>query len=408
MIESSLLQSGMDTIALMMAQGMFNKVTITDKNGVVREVDGASLTAEEFKATDQYKIANIISVGSFYAKQIMSWFVAAAPQMYSNTSTEFARRYGIDSMKDAQRDMRDIIMDPKFVEYLEKHAEGPNPFAVATAEWYSWKVATASEGGYDNIDSLLPFSYSSYKSDFEGQPLAALAGVQATQEVVDWVRGSEASLLDSAGYGDVKWFLAPQTGKFDWAGWHLLTTITGIKVKKTENEMIEEMLALTGKRQDNIIRRSYEQQIANATSPEEVRRLNEAMSNDRRENALANPSWDREWKSFSGGQRQVNARLAISRTKNMLNFLREKNGKLNDDQQEIENAINIYSYYETRKQGLVGTTAQKAVEKERIDAEMNAALLEVSSQNETARNFIESVVEDTIFDSRYFNKQGVS
>jgi hypothetical protein len=408
MVESSLLQSGMDTIALMLAEGMFNKVTITDANGVVREVDGASLTAEEFKATDQYKIANVIAVGSFYSKQILSWLVASAPQMYSNTSTEFARRYGIDSMKDAQRDMRDMLMDPKFVEYLEQHAEGPSPFAVAQAEWYSWKVTSASEGGYDNLDSLLPYTYSRYKSDVDGQPLAALAGVKATQEVVDWTRGSEAKMLDSAGYGDVKWFLAPHVGEFDWAGWHLLTTITGIKVKKTENEMIEEMLALTGKRQDNIIRRSYEQQIANAQSAEEVKRLNEAMTNDRKENRLANPAWDREYSSFSGGQRQSNARLAISRTKNMLGFLLEKNGKLSLDQQEIDNAINIYFYYESRKKGLVGTRAQQAVEKERLDAEMNAALLEVSEQSEIARNFVESVIEDTIFDSRYFNKQGVN
>jgi hypothetical protein len=172
--------------------------------------------------------------------------------------------------------------------------------------------------------------------------------------------------------------------------------------------MIEEMLALTGKRQDNIIRRSYEQQIADAPNPEEVKRLNEAMTNDRKENRLANPAWDREYSSFSGGQRQSNARLAISRTKNMLGFLLEKNGKLNSDQQEIDNAINIYFYYESQKKGLIGTRAQQAVEKERLDAEMNAALIDVSEQSEIARNFVESVIEDTIFDSRYFNKQGVN
>jgi hypothetical protein len=404
MVESSLLQSGMDTIALMMAEGMFNKVTITDADGNVREIDGANLTPEEFTATDQYRIANVIALGSFYAKQIMSWFVAAAPQMYSNTSTEFARRYGIDSMKDAQRDMKDMLMDPKFVEYLEQHAEGPNPLAVALSEWYGWKVASASEGGYDNLDSLLPFTISRYKT---ADSIAGLAGPQATMETVEWVRGNEAKLLDSAGYSDVKWFLAPHTGEFDWAGWHLLTTITGIKVKKTESEMIEEMLGLTGKRQDNVIRRYYENAIANASSPDEARALKQQEESDRRENRLANPAYNRQWVGFSGGSADEMNRRAISRTQQMLNFLKERNGKLTEDQQQIENAIQIYFYYESRKKSLVGTNAQKAAEKKRLSEERDIELASVAEGNQYARNFIESVVYSTTFDADYFDKQGV-
>jgi hypothetical protein len=404
MIESSLLQSGMDTIALMMAEGMFNKVTITDSDGNVREVDGASLDADEFKSTDQYKVANVIAIGSFYAKQIMSWFVAAAPQMYSNTSTEFARQYGIDSMKDAQRDMTDMIMDPKFVEFVEKHSDGPNPFAVAMSEWYGWKAASAAKGGYDNLDSLLPFTVSRYKN---AESISGLAGVKATKEVVDWYRGSEASVLKSAGYQDVMWFLAPHSGEFDWAGWNLLTTISGIKVKKTENEMIEEMLALTGKRQDNIIRREYANAIANASSEEEAKDLAQQEINDRKENRLANPAWDREWRSFNGSQRQSLGRTAIAKTQRMLGFLRERNGELTEDQQEIENAIKVYMYYETSKQGLVGTNAQKSIEKNRLNLERDAELMAIGNGNPVALNFIESIIEDTTFDSDYFDKQGV-
>lgn len=405
MVESSMLQSGIDTIALMMAEGMFNKVTITDSDGTVREVDGANLDAETFKSTDQYKVANIIALGSFYAKQVMSWFVAAAPQMYSNTSTDFARQYGIDSMKDAQRDITDMLVDPKFVEYLEKHADGPAPFPVALSEWYGWKVATASEGDFDNLDSFSPFTISRYKTQ---ESLAGLAAPKATMEVVEWTRGSEAKLLDSAGYGDVKWFLAPHAGEFDWAGWHLLTTITGIKVKKTENEMIEEMLSLTGRRQDNIIKRSYKEAIANAASEEEARELADMQTSDREQNRLANPAWDREYRSFNGSQRQSLSRTAISKTSQMLNFLRERNGNLTDDQQEIENAIKVYVYYENQKQGLVGTNAQKSVEKQRLSLERDAELASISEYSAVAKNFIESIIEDTVFDSDYFNKQGVS
>ena len=397
-LDSQLAQAGIDTIALMLAEGMLETLSIT-VDGKKTIIDGNKVTPEVFYKTDQYKASQAISLGLFISKTVIGLFGAAAPRVYSNTVSEEARGLGIDSMKDAQRDLADILIDPRFAEFVEEYSEYSNPYSAALSVWFGMKAGEMIDGKYASSATLLPFTLSSYKTP-EDNPILKLSGVRASKELLDWTRTPFAEDLDKNGFGDVRYFLAPKSGEFTWEAWGIAKNTLNLSVTKTEDEKIEELFAMKGKQYDNIIRKEYQDKILAAKSPDEISALKDEMADLRNQNRALNPQWD----TVSGSSSiytESNFRLALRRTRDMLDYIKERDGKLTGDALAIDSAIKIYLEYSAKTSGLTGSTNDVKEYKRNVDAEMQSMFNVVKAESPNAAFFIDSVLQELGFKEIY-------
>jgi hypothetical protein len=402
-VESSILQSALDAMAIMTATGQLNKLTVTTDDGSY-EIDAVNVTPEQFMQTDQWSLLQVLAIGNFYTKQMLSWVAAAAPQNYRNDVSDFARMSGIVDAKAAQRRFRDIFFDEKYLELVEKHADGPNPFAVGLSEWYALKMEEATKEGFASVDSLMPFTNSKYKNNPE-RIFADFESLRVTDEWAKWENSEKSKRLTRNGFGDVRRFLAPFDGEFEWGAWNVATAVTGAKVPKTAYERIEENFAVTGQALDNQIRRTYERLISDTSDPDEQKALREAMSKEREENRLSNPAWNRVSSRFNSGERQILAREALVRVDSMLKFIEKTYGSLDADESAMRDAIDVFLYYESQKSGLQGTRSQVSEARLSLDNQMQNDLLEIKSQNEKVANFVEGVIDTATYNDQYFTRR---
>lgn len=403
--DSMLVQSGVDTLAIMAAEGHLDEVTIITEDGTKRVLAGTAIDPETFKQTEEYKAAQAISVGYFIAKSALSWIVAAYPQTFGNTATDFARSSGIDDMQDANRDIRDIVIDPDFAEMLANHADAANPWAAATSEWFGMKASEVIDGPYASMSTLMPFTMSSYKT--AGDAVSKIASVQTSKELVDWLRTEEASDLKKAGFGSVRFFLAPREGEFTWPAWNTVKNVLGIKVLKSEDEQIEELLALNGQATENMIRSEYRERMdAAANSPDRLAAIAEEQANELKYNRALNPAWDAVKGSATGVYTEANMRKAFGQMRDMLAYLEEKNGTLTPTQEAIDSAINVYLDYASQKSYIVGQTNEAKFERKRLDGYMQREWQIIRNQDENAAFFIDAVLEGLAYDPVYMNAFG--
>lgn len=372
-----------DTMALMTAEGMLDELTVNGEPMV--DADGIPLIPGladqvQFRQSDQYKAAQAISVALFILKTAGGFSVPAAPQTMSNTASDFAKQHGIDSMDDL------------FFDLLDKFKDDPYQYERALGEFFKMKMPSPGEGPYQNWDTFLPFTLSGTKYNMQEQAGAGLARVRATDDVAAWYRQGDVQEL-FANVGDVAWFLAPKTGEFSWEANALINIAAGVRMPKPMAERYEELFALQGQVQDNQIRNYFDQQIAQATDPEAIKALEEEKKAARDDNKLVNPAWAKVAEDVPEGRSNARLSIQLSKTKNMLEFLRKRDRELSPDAEMIENAINIYTYYKSEIKGLQGTSTQKNSAKRNIMAEMQMQLAAVKESSPNAKQFIEAVLE---------------
>lgn len=376
-MDSQLAQAGMDAIALMTAEGMLDKITVDGK-----PIDMTTLNPRSFRLTDQYRLSQAIAVGLVWAKTALGWTAAAAPQTYENNVSEFARLNGIDSMTDAFRDL------------IDKNKDAPDPMTAALSMFYAMQAPKMTEGPYVNWGSMLPFTMLSSQYNKDAAPVEALARPMSTDTVLKWMQDPATQDLMGKPFRSAAWFLAPRDGEFSWDTWHYQTVLTGMRVKKSEDDMLDELFSLQGRHTDGLIRRYYDEQIAAAPDDATRRELERAKKADQDANKAANPAWDTAWKPVS----QRDLRSAFSQARQMVEYLRERDGELDPAAQGIENAINIYLYYASQKDGLTGSANRVKEAKASVDGEMRAALQSEAEASPQAAMFIETVIDELAFD----------
>ena len=267
------------------------------------------------------------------------------------------------------------------------------------------KTRSLSEGEYSSWDTMMPFTVSTTKPNREGEGMiSSLANVQIYDTMVDWVRDPQTKDLERNGFGAARWFLAPRNGEFNWEAWGIAQNVLKLRVKKTEDEAIQELFALEGQRMDSIIRESYADQIIGAVTEEDAKELRKMEESDREQNKLANPAFDRRQGDPNASYTQTNLREALSQTRDMLAYIKKRDGKLTGPAVEIDNVINIWMYYSGKKAAIqgVGSVAAKAA----VEDEMNAELAAVTSANENAKVFKEAVLDSLSFNEKYANVFG--
>jgi hypothetical protein len=382
-LDSWMAESVFNTIALMGVEGMLDEYTINGKpyvDALGNKYEPGLLPIEQFTQTDQYQVSQVLSMSSLILRVIGGFTVPAAPQVVENNASDFAKRYGIDSMSDLYRDLLQKKMD-------EEH---PSPLQTALSEFYSLQYGKMRDSQYAGIDTFLPFTTSLWK-DNPDNPGASLALIRASDNLTTWFEQPETKEIESK-YKDVYMFLAPSVGEFTWESWNIITNVKGLKVKKSLNERISDGWAIQGQVNENFIRGYYDQQIKNAPTPDEVSRITDEKAEAIRENREANPYFKRQKDAQNPVFSRENINNVLYRTKDMLNFIEQRDGKLSVDATEIANAIFIYESYKKQTVGLQGTGPQKQAVKKRISAQMTAELDEIKLLSPNAKQFIEAVI----------------
>lgn len=392
-LDASLAQAGMDTYALMAAEGLLEEITI---NG--RKVPGYEVgNAEMFQQSDQYKAGQFIAWGLVSARTILSTFGPANPQLFSNTVSKEARDLGITGMK------------PLYRSLLEIHKDDPDPYASAISEFMAMQAKKMYNGEQVSMQSFLPFTLSSYtaSSDSASDNVAALAKIRTGVDgLTKWWGSAETKDLVRNGYRNAALFLAPQKGDFSFAGWDIIKNDLGLVVKKNEEQMIEDLLALQGKSIDTQIRNTYEELIANIdpnspTAAEERKQYLEASEYERKVNKVMYPAWALVDGQGAEPYKQANYREAFSQVSNMLNYMRKRDGELAGDAAGLQSAVDIYLYYQSKSAAAAGSAQQKSVAKKTLDAEMQAELINLKNSVPQTKTFIESVIENLTYDPVY-------
>jgi hypothetical protein len=376
-------EGAFNAIALMGAEGMLDEYTINGKpyvDALGNKYEPGLLPIDQFAQTDQYQVGQTLAAASLIIRVIGGFTVPAAPQVGENNASDFAKKYGIDSMSDLYKDVLQKKIDQ----------EHPAPFDSALAEFYSLQYGKMRDSEYAGFDTFLPFTTSLWK-DNPDNPSASLALVRASDNLTTWFEQPETKEIEK-NYKDVYMFLAPSVGEFTWESWNLLTNVKGLKVKKTLNERITDSFAIQGQVNENFIRATYDQQIKNAATPDDVSRLADEKALAIRENRQANPYFKRQKDAQNPVFSAESINNVLYRTKDMLNFIEQRDGELSGDAQEIANAIFIYESYKKQTVGLQGTGAQKQAAKKSISAQMTVELDSIKELSPNAKQFIEAVI----------------
>jgi septal ring factor EnvC (AmiA/AmiB activator) len=165
------------------------------------------------------------------------------------------------------------------------------------------------------------------------------------------------------------------------------------RVLKSEDERIGEIFAIVGQVNENNIRNYYESELAKAPTPDRAEELTDEMEAQIRMNRDANPYLQRAKETQNPVFINTNINTVLYRTRDMLNYLEKEYGSLNNDEQMIRNAIEVYQYYKGQTNGLQGTGQQKQAEKRRVLAEMEVQLSMIKEESANATQFINAIIQ---------------
>ena len=382
-VESSMANAAMDTMAIMAAEGMLDELTVNGEP--MLNADGTPaipglIDANRFKQSDQWKNANLMATSLSILRWVGGFTVPAFPQGYTASASDFAKRYGIDSMDDA------------YYTLLDKYKDDPLQFEKALAVWYKMQAPTQESGTFGNWTNLMPFTLSSTKYNVKDQATASIAQVRATDDVLDWYRSPETEeLFDKV--GDAAWWLAPKTGEFDMFAHALLNIQQGIRIPKTESERFEDFFAINGQVEVNRAKRAYDKEIAEATTADQVKRIKERRKKTIDDLKSAYPSYALVAEDVPEGRSNVRLTKQLNDVQSMLNFLKERDGKLSDTANALQESIKIYNIFKNEISGLQGTNAEKRAKKAELTARMDKNLSVFKEESPQAKRFIEAVLE---------------
>ena len=382
-VESSMANAAMDTMAIMAAEGMLDELTVNGEP--MLNADGTPaipglIDDSRFKQSDQWKNANLMATSLSILRWVGGFTVPAFPQGYTASASDFAKRYGIDSMDDA------------YYTLLDKYKDDPLQFEKALAVWYKMQAPTQESGTFGNWTNLMPFTLSSTKYNVKDQATASIAQVRATDDVLDWYRSPETEeLFDKV--GDATWWLAPKTGEFDVFAHALLNIQQGIRIPKTESERFEDFFAINGQVEVNRAKRAYDKEIAEATTADQVKRIKERRKKTIDDLKSAYPSYALVAEDVPEGRSNVRLTKQLNDVQSMLNFLKERDGKLSDTANALQESIKIYNIFKNEISGLQGTNAEKRAKKAELTARMDKNLSVFKEESPQAKRFIEAVLE---------------
>ena len=378
-LDSITQQAAYDTIKIMIAEGLIDAEDFGTETGVP--------SVESFMKSDTWKQASSVAWGLTMTKFVLSWLGAAAPQIYE-----------AGQINPAARDLGISSVDTVFRQLLELNKDEPDPWSSAISMYYAAKIrkSTGQPTKYDPWDSLIPFTLSGSKS--APDKLAGLSGVRATDVFVQWTQSQEYKELEKLpGASESIMWLAPREGEFNWQAWGVVTNHYGLRVPKTIEEKLEGLFAAEGQYRDTQIRKNFDEMITqlDPRDPEQkkqINRLERAKQEQRRLNEARNPFWSTV--RGKGGSDYNQARLAqsVKQMEIFIESVKESDLPMPKSLVAIDDSIRVYRDFRNAISGL-GQKKAELQQKADLTYEMNRVLASIASQDENAKNFIETVLD---------------
>lgn len=357
---------------------MMDSIAIATANDLI---PSGATTFDDLKNSDLWPVLNNIATGVVVTKLMMSYFVPASPQVYTDNVTAFARAHGLPSMRQAF-----LALVQKYSE-SDNPAENMNPMGAAMSKWYSLHP----DG------NLMPFTVSQTKNK---DIVANLANVQATDKMVSWYRDNKWLWKKYPNTApEAALWLAPRDGKFSWDAWQLTTNELGLKEGKNFDQFATDVLASKTQFEYFATIDDYAQDIA-AQDPRtsEGRAAISKLEKDRKLDldtiANGNPFFLDKNSDMNWSKKDRHAQVTFDKVKSMVSDM-YKNGDATDTSNALYSAILTYEDYMSEIKMVTGTTNADDDTKRRLRYEMSQDLDALGAQNENVAQFVKAVLQRT-------------
>jgi hypothetical protein len=350
-----------------MASSVAGAVSIMAANGQIDATQGT----EMFKTTEEYALAQRLSVGLFLSKLLMGFTVPASPQVYQNNIGDAARNMGIDGASDLWN-------------YLTR--KYPNDLPRAYTEW----------ARLDTTGALLPFTVSKTKTNDE--ILATIPGFQPYKGVVDWYRTDGEEL--SGKYPTAYMFMAPvpEDKEFSWDAWAMIKSL-GYRVNRTEDELLTEIIAAQPSKVLQETEDAYDAEIAKYDSSTESGRkaINYLEEQKTAETtSLKNSMPTLRDKADSDANRYSENRIVplfFDVQEMLADMYNESGGNLTGPAADMDAASQTWLAYNEAMAGVNAYTDAGKQQKKMLDAAMWQELDGIGQASPQAANYIRTILK---------------
>lgn len=357
---------------------MMDSFAIAAANDMIPE--GAT-TVDDIKNSDLWPILNNIATSIVVTKLLMSYFVPASPQVYTDNVTAFARANGLSSMRQTF-----LALVQKYAE-SDNPAENMNPMGAAMRQWY----VLHPEG------NLMPFTVSQTENK---QIVANLANVQTTDKMESWYRENKWLWKKYPNEApEAALWLAPRDGEFVWPAWQLATNELGLKQGKEFNTFATDVLASKTQFEYFATIDDYAEDIA-AQDPRtsEGRAAITKLEADRKLDletiANRNPFFLDKNSEMNWSKKDRQAQVAFDNVKTMVSQM-YKNGDATDTSTALYNAILTYEDYMADIKMITGSTNADDASKRQLRFELASDLEALAANNQNVAQFVQTVLRRT-------------
>lgn len=354
---------------------MMDSIAIATVNDMI---PAGATTFDDIKNSDLWPILNNISIGIVGTKLLMSYFVPASPQVYTDNVTAFARAHGLPSMRQAF-----LALVQKYSE-SDIPAENMNPMGAAMSKWYSLHP----DG------NLMPFTVSQTKNK---DIVANLANVQATDNMVSWYRDNKWlwKKYPTAAPEAAMW-LAPRDGKFTWDAWQLATNELGLKEGKDFNTFATDVLASKTQFEFFATIDDYAQDIArqDPRTPEgraEIAKLEADRKKDLDTVSNGNAFFLDKNAQTNWSMKDRHAQVAFDKVKSLVSDMYTK-GDGTETSNALYSAILTYEDYMSDIRSITGTTNADDQSKRELRYSLERDLAALGGENENVQQFVTAVL----------------
>lgn len=357
---------------------MMDSMAIAAANDMIPE---GMTTVDDIKNSDLWPVLNNIATGIVVTKLLMSYFVPASPQVYTDNVTAFARANGLSSMRQAF-----LALVQKYAE-SDIPAESMNPMGAAMRKWYSLHPQ----------GNIMPFTVSKTENR---DIVANLANVQATDKMESWYRDNKwlwKKYPKEA--AEAALWLAPRDGEFSWDAWQLTTNELGLKQGKDFNTFARDVLASKTQFEYFATIDDYAVDIAaqdprTAEGRAEITKLEAERKLDLDTIANGNPFFLDKDAETNWSKKDRHAQVAFDKVKAMVSEM-YKNGDATETSNALYNAILTYEDYMADIRMITGTTNADDESKRQLRYEMTRDLEALAANNLNVAQFVQTVLRRT-------------
>jgi hypothetical protein len=352
----------MDAMAIGVAEDLFPDYT----EGGDRIGDPGTLYRTEVAETIER-----IAVASVVTRVVMGFFVPAAPRLYANNTSLFAKQQGWPTMRSG------------FLKLVQKYKDEPDPVKAAFQAW--WRLSP----------NLMPYTIS--KTEDAPNKIEGRAELRPFDTVKKWYLTGGKELYENPRYGTAALFLAPRDGEFSPGAWNIVTSTLGLRQDRTFESFLRDAQAARGQFKHYATISDYQDDIdlLNPLDPAErkqISELEEQKTADLKWLREEEPYWELKWaQENESASIQVYARRLLEQTTNLVEDLKTK-GEDTEESRAIRSAIMTFNDYMSDYEAITGNNRADQDRKRELRMDLSLDMELVAQRNPNVELFIKNVI----------------